>query len=209
MFQNSFINIFTKVSNQIHIKMHIFEKKLLLKNIFIQYKPFFTFLIKFALFYFLFSFAYSSFLNQFDTAKFELDSITTIVSNNTSSLMRFLNQDYYVIPNESEASMKAIYNGKYVSRIIEGCNAISVIILFAAFIIAFSSTFKKTILFILFGIILIYSMNIVRIALLNYALYYYPEYQHVLHDTVFPLFIYGVVFILWIIWVTKFSKYAK
>jgi exosortase family protein XrtF len=189
--------------------MHIFEKKLLLKNIFIQYKPFFTFLIKFGLFYFLFSFAYSIFLNQFDTAKFELDSITSIVSNHTSSLMRFLNQDYYVIPNDSEASMKVIYNGKYVSRIIEGCNAISVIILFAAFIIAFSSTFKKTILFILFGIILIYSMNIVRIALLNYALYYYPEYQHVLHDTVFPLFIYGIVFILWIIWVTKFSKYAK
>jgi hypothetical protein len=30
-----------------------------------------------------------------------------------------------------------------------------------------------------------------------------------LHGVLFPLFIYGVVFILWVIWVSKFSLYAK
>ena len=47
------------------------------------------------------------------------------------------------------------------------------------------------------------------IALLSYALYYYPTYEELLHGTVFPLFIYGVVFLLWVFWVLKFSAYAK
>lgn len=81
--------------------------------------------------------------------------------------------------------------------------------MFAAFIFAFSNGFKRTISFILIGSFIIYGLNIVRIALLTYALYYYPEYEELLHGTVFPLFIYGVVFLLWILWVTKFSGYAK
>jgi exosortase family protein XrtF len=180
-----------------------------LKKILIQYKPFFIFLIKFVLFYFVFAFAYSLFLDQFDTSRFELDSITKMVSNHTAYIMNFFGEDYKVLPNEFEASMKVIYRGKYVARIIEGCNAISVIILFAAFIFAFASNWTKTIFYIVIGSLLVYVLNIIRIVLLVWAIYYYPEYQELLHGTIFPLFIYGVVFILWIIWVTKFSKYAK
>ena len=180
-----------------------------MKEILIQYKPFFTFLIKFALFYFVFAFAYSLFLNQFDTSKNELDSITKMVSNHTVSLMDVFNQDYRVLPNDTEASTKVIYKGKFVARIIEGCNAISVIILFAAFVFAFASKWLRTLGYIIVGSILIYILNIIRIVLLVLAIYYYPAYQEVLHGTIFPLFIYGVVFVLWIIWVTKFSRYAK
>jgi exosortase/archaeosortase family protein len=101
-----------------------------------------------------------------------------------------------------------IYHNKYVSRIIEGCNALSVIILFIAFIIAFSGKLKNTIVFILLGSILIHVLNVGRIALLSIALYHFPQYQHLLHGVVFPLIIYGVVFLLWVIWVNKFSYHA-
>ena len=46
----------------------------------------------------------------------------------------------------------------------------------------------------------IYIFNIFRIALLCWAIYYFPEYEHILHGVLFPLVIYGVVFALWIIW---------
>jgi exosortase family protein XrtF len=82
-------------------------------------------------------------------------------------------------------------------------------ILFAAFIVAFSSTFKRTSLFIVGGLLVIHVLNIIRIALLSLGFYYYPEHKAILHDIVFPLFIYGVVFLLWIIWVTKLSGNAK
>jgi hypothetical protein len=39
-------------------------------------------------------------------------------------------------------------------------------------------------------------------------IYNFPKQQHLLHSVVFPLFIYGVVLLLWIIWVNKFSLYA-
>ena len=146
---------------------------------------------------------------QFDASKFEVDPITKIVADHTVYLMRFLNEDYYVVLHETEPSMKIIYNGKYVARVIEGCNAISVIILFAAFVFAFTSNWLKTSVYIVIGAVLVYVLNIIRISLLVWAIYYYPEYQSFLHGTIFPLFIYGVVFVLWIIWVTKFSKYAK
>jgi exosortase family protein XrtF len=56
---------------------------------------------------------------------------------------------------------------------------------------------------------IIHVLNITRIALLMVAFYNFPEANFILHDILFPLVIYGTVFILWIIWVNKFSFYAK
>ena len=83
------------------------------------------------------------------------------------------------------------------------------IILFAAFVFAFSSSVKRTFLYIIFGSVLIYILNIIRIALLTYSLYYYPQYEEFLHGTIFPLFIYGIVFLLWVGWVLKLSGKNK
>jgi exosortase family protein XrtF len=75
-------------------------------------------------------------------------------------------------------------------------------------VIAFTGKFKKTILFIMFGSIIIHILNIGRIVLLCVALYHFPQYEHLLHGVIFPLVIYGVVFLLWVIWVNKYSLYA-
>ncbi|WP_243754674.1 exosortase family protein XrtF [Flavobacterium jejuense] len=180
-----------------------------MNSIFVTYKPFLTFLAKFLLFYVVFAFIYEGYLKQFDFSKNEVDGISVSVANQTKFLLNFFEYDVAIVKNEASPSLKILYKGKYVSKIIEGCNAISVIILFAAFIFAFSAKIKETILYIFIGTIVIHVLNVVRIALLTYMLYFYPEYQEVLHGTVFPLFIYGVVFLLWVLWVTKFSGYDK
>lgn len=176
-----------------------------LKSLLLQHKLFFKFLIKFLLFYAVFTFIYKFYLNQFNPSLNEVDSISVFVAHNTNDLLHLFNHDSKLVTHEFEPSIKIFYKGEYVSRIIEGCNAISVIILFAAFIFAFSSNVKRTFLYIVLGTLLIYCLNIVRIALLTYSLYYYPEYEELLHGTIFPLFIYGVVFLLWVGWVLKFS----
>ena len=58
-----------------------------LKNNFSQYRPFFTFLLKFLLFYVVFTFVYKMYLNQYDIAKNEVDSFTEAVANQTEKLM--------------------------------------------------------------------------------------------------------------------------
>lgn len=180
-----------------------------MKTLFIQYKPFFSFLIKFLLFYVVFTFVYNYYLNQFESKKNEVDGITKLVSEHTNSLLIFFGHKAEIFQNETEPSIKLIYNGKFVSRIIEGCNGVSVMILFAAFVFAFSVKLKRTIIYILLGCLIIYVLNISRIAMIAYALYYYPKYNELLHGTIFPLFIYGVVFLLWVLWVTKLSGYDK
>ena len=110
-----------------------------------------------------------------------------------------------MLPALDMPHMKLIINNRYTANIIEGCNAVSVILLFVAFVLAFAQQFKKTMLFLLAGITLIYSINLVRICILAIALYEYPEQGDFLHGVVFPGIIYGMVFLLWVLWV-KINK---
>ena len=179
-----------------------------MKNLLLQYKPFLLFLGKFIVSYLILTLTYQTYLNRFDAKNTEVDSFTQLVANQSKTVLSWFDSNSFTMPHLKEPSVKLFYKCKYISRIIEGCNALSVIILFISFVIAFTGKFKKTLLFILFGIILIHILNIARIALLCIALYHFPQYEHLLHGVVFPLVIYGVVFLLWVIWVNKYSLYA-
>lgn len=179
-----------------------------MKNLLLQYQSFLLFLGKFLVSYLLLTVGYQSYLNQFNEAKSEVDSFTALVAKQTETVLKRFDSNAYVEANPTEPSIKVLYQHQYVIRIIEGCNALSVIILFIAFLIAFSGKFLNTILFAAAGSLLIHILNIARIALLTIALYHYPKAESLLHGVVFPLIIYGVVFLLWVIWVNKFSFYA-
>lgn len=180
-----------------------------MKEYFKEYKPFLLFLAKFLGAYLVLTFAYYSYLSEFDQEKFEVDGFTQIVAKQSSQLISVFDSRTRIEPNLTEPSVNLFYREKWVSRIVEGCNSLSVMILFVSFIFSFSGKFKQTVLFILFGCIVIHIFNILRITLLGVSMFHYPQYQDLLHGVIFPLFIYGVVFILWIIWVNKFSSYAK
>jgi exosortase family protein XrtF len=179
-----------------------------LKKYLIHYKPFLLFLGKFLLTYLLLTFVYESYLNQFDTRNFEVDGFTQLVAEQTKNAMLFFDFEASIAPNAKEPAINLFYNQRHMARIIEGCNGLSVIILFISFVVAFSGKTRATILFVIGGSLLIHVLNVFRIALLSILLYYFPSSEHILHGVLFPLFIYGVVFLLWIIWVNKFSKYA-
>lgn len=199
----------TKVIYRQNLKLYNFVKNQLLKEYFVKYKPFLLFLGKFLLAYAMLTFLYQCYLNQYDKAAFEVDGFTKSVASQTESLIRLFNKNVAIAPHEAESSMKLFYENKFVARVVEGCNALNVIILFIAFIIAFTGKWKPTVLYVLGGSLLIHILNVIRIAILAVALYAFPQQEDFLHGVFFPLFIYGVVFILWIIWVNKFSLYAE
>ncbi len=156
------------------------------------------------------TFLYQVYLSQYDyLLAFEVDDFTKRVAHQVQFVLRFFEYDCQLLQHESQASIKLIVNSVYVSRVVEGCNALSVIILFAAFVVAFSGKWLRTIGFLLVGSVLIHLMNILRIAVLSVALLYYPNQEPFLHGVVFPLIIYGFVFGLWVIWVNQFSNYAR
>jgi exosortase family protein XrtF len=179
-----------------------------LKDYIRRYRPFLAFLGKFFLTYLILTGIYQLYLHQFDESKLEVDGITRSVAIQAQDLLLLFNANASTEKHELQPCIKLFFEGRYVARIIEGCNAISVMILFIAFIVAFAGKWKHTILFIIGGCVLIHILNITRIALLSAAIFHYPEQEHILHGVVFPLFIYSVVFILWVVWVNKFSSYA-
>ncbi|TDO78173.1 exosortase family protein XrtF [Flavobacterium chryseum] len=178
-----------------------------MKKYLLQFKPFLIFISTFFAAYILLTVVYKYYLNSFEIN--DVDGITNIVGHNVYQLMHFFNCDIKIFKNISNPYLEVWYNKKYILRIIEGCNAVSVIILFISFVVAFSGKIKTTLAFILFGVLVIYIMNIIRVASLTILLFHFPEKEHILHGVLFPLIIYGLVFLLWIIWVNKFSKYAK
>jgi exosortase family protein XrtF len=148
-------------------------------------------------------------LNQFvGSISFQVDGLTQIVAYQTQQTLLLFNYESHLVPHESQDSIRLFLNQESIARIVEGCNGVSVMILFTAFVFAFKGKWKHTLLFILVGILIIHILNVLRIALLCLALYHYPESEHLLHGVIFPLFIYGVVFGLWVIWVNKFSLYV-
>jgi len=174
-------------------------------------KTLIIFLIKFFATYFVLFGIYSFYLHRTQQKEdiFSCSPLTREVAVHVEKVANLLGYHASVEQHTDELSMKLSINGKYVSRIIEGCNSLSIIILFLAFIIAFSGPVKSTILFGIFGSVLIYLVNILRIIGLSVMYYRFPEYQKVLHDLVFPAVIYGLVFVLWITWVTFYSNIRK
>jgi exosortase family protein XrtF len=182
-------------------------KKNLLKKYLVQFKPFLIFIGTFFLAYIVLTAFYKLYLNNFELN--DVDGITVLVGKNVEQLMNLFNCDIRIVKSLTFPHLEVWYNEKFEIRIVEGCNAVSVIILFISFVLAFSGKLKSTLIFILFGIVLIYVLNVIRIVLVTVLFYRFPAYQPILHDIFFPLIIYGLVFILWIVWVNKFSKYAK
>jgi exosortase family protein XrtF len=132
-----------------------------------------------------------------------------LVAENTKHLLTVFNADVDIVKKNGEPYIRLIYNQQYIAKMKEGCNGVSVIILFISFVVAFSGKVKPTLFFILGGNLIIHMLNLARIAALCVLLYFFPKQGPLLHGVFFPLFIYGVVFILWVIWVNKFSLYAK
>ncbi|UYW00641.1 exosortase family protein XrtF [Flavobacterium agricola] len=181
-----------------------------MKELFAQYKPFFLFLAKFIGAYIILLLIYKAYLNSFDAANFETDSMTVLVAEQCNAVLNFFGYESYITPDPNLPSMN-LYHGPndFYVRVVEGCNAISVMILFASFCIAFSAYFMRTLVYIIFGVLFIHVLNIIRICLIVVLVVKYPSAQRFLHDIAFPIFIYGVVLLLWFLWIFKFSGYAK
>jgi len=179
------------------------------KKLLQKYKSVIRFILTFLLVYAVMTFGYKFYLQLSTGAVYYPDYMTHIVAQQSADLLQTLGYEAQVLPHPDEASMKLFINEKYVARVIEGCNSVSVIILFMAFILAFSGRFKTTIIYLLAGSVLIYVVNLFRVVILSVGLYHYPWRKDILHTVIFPAIIYGMVCLLWVVWVNRFSKIAS
>lgn len=169
-----------------------------------EFKPVLVFLLKLVLSGAILLGIYNFYLHQYHSEN-KPDPYSQTVAKWTVSCLNTLGYDSYQKDDETRPWTWVYLNGERASYINEGCNAISIMIIFTAFIIAFSTTWKQTLAYILGGLLVIQLMNIARIALLNYIFVYHDEYGKIAHDYLFPAIIYGTIVVLWIVWVKFFA----
>ncbi|MFM9840748.1 MAG: exosortase family protein XrtF [Cyclobacteriaceae bacterium] len=135
------------------------------------------------------------------------DHATIWVSHQSSVLMNLLfgTQTTSVMSPVSPVSL-ILENGKVILRIYEGCNGLNVMIVFVAFILAFSGPSKRGGIFILIGLVAIHLANLFRITLLFWVAKHYESYFYYVHKYVFTAALYVIVLGLWWIWVYRIMK---
>jgi exosortase family protein XrtF len=180
-----------------------------MKKYFITYGPFIKFLIVFFVTYIALSFVYKQYLGTYENNQYPIDPFTESVSAQVKGLSNFFGANADIQKYIGEKWTRLLFNDIYVARIVEGCNAVSVMILFVSFVISFARKFLPALIFCLIGIVLIHILNITRIAALGYFIYKMPEHTHILHGVLFPLVIYGFVFVLWVVWVRNYSGFIS
>lgn len=177
----------------------------MLRKLITENKAVFKFLGIFLGAYLLLSALYLGYISL-STQDNSADPLTQLVGIQSEMIIDQWGYEAKVLPSGGKPALQLFVNGDLVARIIEGCNAVSIIILFMSFVLAFKKGLRQTLVFLLAGAALIYAINLLRIAILAIALYHYPEKEPFLHRVVFPAIIYGLVALLWMIWVGVFSK---
>ncbi|MDO5655189.1 MAG: exosortase family protein XrtF [Flavobacteriaceae bacterium] len=170
-----------------------------------EFKPILYFIGRFFVVYIVLTALYSWYLQPYLYEYKIADPVTTWMTDVSVGLMNLVGFDAQHVQLEGEAYRRFILDGEFASRVNEGCNAISVMIIFVSFILAFAAGFKKTLLFLLGGLLIMLISNIIRIAMLTWIYRYWSEYSKVAHDILFPGIIYGTVIILWLVWVKYFA----
>ena len=143
---------------------------------------------------------YQWYLNQFSG---NIDGFTKIISDQSAFLLNFTGYETITKDFPTHETILFYINGKSATRMIEGCNAVSVMIMFLAFVFAFYKG-VKTFYFAFSGIVLLYILNLFRIYVLNVIVVDFPALTKSAHDYFFPAIIYGGVVVLWLIWINKF-----
>lgn len=89
------------------------------------------------------------------------------------------------------------------------CNGITLMFLFAIFVISYPGNVKNKLWYIPLGILIVHAINIIRIVGLSLIALYTPEYLNFNHTYTFTFIAYSIVFLLWMIWVNRLSELKK
>ncbi|WP_210148662.1 exosortase family protein XrtF [Chryseobacterium scophthalmum] len=167
-----------------------------------DFKPVLGILLRFIIIYLVLLFAYQFYLTSFKEQG--LDPYSRFISENVAFIQNKMGYTTLLYNDVPKEQVWFYVNKVYVTRMVEGCNAISVIILFVAFIFAFYKG-TKTFVFIAISLLILYIMNVLRIVGLNIITRDHHQYSKMVHDYVFPAVIYGSVVVLWLVWIKFFA----
>ena len=157
-----------------------------------------NFVLRFFLCYLAFTLVYQSYLNHF---KNEIDPYTSHITGVIKRAQNFLDFDFHSKQFSIEKEIVFYFDSVARFKITEGCNGLSISIIFISFILSFEGRIRQALWFIPFGIIILYVSNLLRILLISILSVNASHFYRISHDIIFPLILYTVVFLLWWWWI--------
>lgn len=161
----------------------------------------FLFLAKFLLLFILWYVVYELWLHP-------QGGLDRLVINNSIFFTKYLLEllGYESFTNSSETIRVIGIDGTHGIWIGDPCNGLSLFALFTGFILAYPGPVKHKLWYIPAGILAIHILNIIRVLSLTLIVYHAPEHLDFNHTYTFTIFVYGFIFLFWLIWVNRFSK---
>ena len=100
----------------------------------------------------------------------------------------------------------AIYHNSHkVLNVADACNGLELMVLYIGFIVCMPSKVMRKILYIILGVILLDSVNILRCAGLIYLREYTHVYFQFAHHYLFKIIVYSVTFLIWLFYSRKIN----
>jgi len=164
-----------------------------------EFKPALFFLMKFMGVYLVGNILYGVYIESYGDRP---DMVTEAATNQTCAVLSALGEEVRPKPLEDAPKVAILDSSDTpVINIFEGCNGINVMIVFVAFVVAFSGSLWTTVAFIVAGIGLIHVANVLRLMLLYYVLQHFESAFYFFHKYMFTAILYAFVFLLWYVWV--------
>jgi exosortase family protein XrtF len=130
-------------------------------------------------------------------------------------IQRIINGTRFVLTLFGYELLESIQNVGFENRVgIQGssgvivgapCDGLVLFALFAAFILAYPGRWKHKAWYLPVGILGIHAINVARVAALAIIVNINPNWLAFNHDYTFTILVYSFVFLLWYIWVQRFS----
>lgn len=160
--------------------------------------PILKFLIYIFLFYIIWYALYEFIIHPWQKLDLAIIDLTITISKKVLEIF-----GYTVFTGEERVIAIDGTGGLWIG---DNCNAITLFAIFSGFIVAYPGNFKVKIIYIFIGISVIELFNIIRIILLAVLDTYSRTWTEFNHSYTFTVVAYAIIFLMWLLWVNKYSK---
>jgi exosortase family protein XrtF len=126
------------------------------------------------------------------------------LTDHAGGVLRVLGYDLLPEPAGDNSRYIGVQGGSFL-WIGDRCDGLSVMVVFALFIAAFPGPWKHKPWFIALGVLAVHLTNVLRVAALCIVVTIDYELLNFQHDYTFQVIVYGVVLLLWYVWVRRFA----
>ena len=127
----------------------------------------------------------------------------------SGSGLSILGYDLIPEPINTENIRTIGVQGGHLLWIGDACNGAGLFAVFLIFLVAYPGPVKHKLWYGALGLIVIHTMNVLRIMALSIIVTINYELLNFNHDYTFYVVVYGCVFILWYVWVKRFAPFNE